>query len=229
MQVCYLCIMSIVIVNTKAYQEGIGKRAISLAQIMEKIGEEYCVNMAIAVQPSDVYMVSSEVNIPVFSQHIDPISFGSNTGWILPQAVKEAGAKGTLLNHSEHRMDTEDIAKTIKVAHATGLTTVACSSNIPVTRTIASFEPLYVAIEPPELIGGNISVTQAQPEIVRGAVQEALDVNPKVLVLCGAGIKNGDDVSKALELGAEGILVASGVVNALDKRSVLEDMARAMI
>lgn len=221
--------MGIIIVNTKTYQEGIGNRAILLARIMEKIGEEYGVNMSIAVQPSDVYMVSNEVEMPVFSQHIDPVSFGSNTGWILPQAVKEAGAKGTLLNHSEHRMRIEDIAQTIDMAHTVGLTTVACTSSITVTKAIASLGPMYVAIEPPELIGGNTSVTQAQPEIVRGAVKAAFEVNPKVLVLCGAGIKNGDDVAKAFELGAKGILVASGVVNARDKHSVLEDMARAMI
>jgi isopentenyl diphosphate isomerase/L-lactate dehydrogenase-like FMN-dependent dehydrogenase len=32
-------------------------------------------------------------------------------------------------------------------------------------------------------------------------------VNPNVRVLCGAGVKNGNDVAKAIELGAEGVLL----------------------
>jgi triosephosphate isomerase len=54
-------------------------------------------------------------------------------------------------------------------------------------------------------------------------------VNRSVRVLCGAGVTTAKDVSKALELGSEGVLVASGVVKNKDPRAVLEDMAGAMI
>jgi len=54
-------------------------------------------------------------------------------------------------------------------------------------------------------------------------------VNKKVKVLCGAGVKNGKDVSKALELGSEGVLLASGVVKATDKKSVIQDLASGIL
>ena len=222
-------IMSIIVVNTKAYEEGIGSKATELARIMEKIGKEYGVEMAIAVQPCDIYRVANETEIKVFSQHIDAIEYGSYTGWILPHAVKEAGGIGTLINHSEHRMKIEDIAKAIEVAKKLNLKIIACASNVAITKAVACFMPDYVAIEPPELIGGDVSVTKAKPGVVKNAVEAVKEINEKVKVLCGAGIKDGRDVAKAIELGTEGILVASGVVKAKDKEKVLEDMAEAMV
>jgi len=221
--------MSIIVVNAKAYKEGIGKNAVKLAKIMEKVGNEYDINMAIAVQPSDIFMVANEVAIDIFSQHVDAIDYGSYTGWISPYAIKEAGAKGSLLNHSEHRMKIEDISKAIKTAKEIGLEIIACASNVEITKAIACFNPNYVAIEPPELIGGDISVTKAKPSIVKNAVEAVKEINKDIKVLCGAGIKSSEDVSKAVELGADGILVASGIVKAKDKEKVLDEMAKAMI
>jgi triosephosphate isomerase len=221
--------MGIIVVNTKAYAEGVGSRAIELAKIMEKVGREYGVEMAIAVQPCDVYKVANEAEIDVFSQHIDAIEYGSNTGWILPHAIKEAGAAGTLINHSEHRMKIEDIARAIEIAKKLNLKIIACASNVTITKAIACFTPDYVAIEPPELIGGDISVTKAKPSVVKNAVDAVKEIDENVKVLCGAGIKDGRDVAKAIELGTEGILVASGVVKAKDKEKVLKDMAEAMV
>ena len=222
-------IMGVIVVNTKTYEEGTGKNAVSLAHIMEQVGKEYGVQMVIAVQPCDVYRVAQQTSIPVFSQHMDAISYGSNTGWTLPHAIKEAGGAGTLLNHSEHRMKLEDIAQARASAKSLGMKVIICASDVPITRAVASLNPEYVAIEPPELIGGDISVTSAQPDIVRDAVDAVRGVNPDVAVLCGAGIKNGKDVAKAAELGAQGILVASGVVKARDQASILAEMAKAMV
>ena len=46
-------------------------------------------------------------------------------------------------------------------------------------------------MEPPELIGGDISVTTADPSIVSDTVAVVKAVNPNVRVLCGAGVKSG--------------------------------------
>jgi triosephosphate isomerase len=53
-------------------------------------------------------------------------------------------------------------------------------------------------------------------------------VGKDVGVLCGAGVKNGRDVAKAVELGAVGVLLASGVVKAKDKRAVLMDLVSGL-
>jgi len=84
--------------------------------------------------------------------------------------------------------------------------------------------PAFIAVEPPELIGGDISVTSADPSIVSDTVAAVKSVNPNVRVLCGAGVKNGEDVAMAIKLGAEGVLLASGVTKANDVDSVLADL-----
>jgi triosephosphate isomerase len=45
-----------------------------------------------------------------------------------------------------------------------------------------------------------------------------------VRVLAGAGISTGDCVKKAIELGADGVLLASGVVKAKNPEEVLFDL-----
>jgi triosephosphate isomerase len=221
--------MNVIVVNVKTYKEGTGKNALELARIMEDVGNEYGIRMIIAVQPTDIFKIADDVSIEVFSQHMDAIDYGSNTGWILPHAIKEAGAKGVLVNHSEHRMKLEDIALNMEMAKKIRLQTIACAGNVNVARALATFKPDYVAIEPPELIGGEISVTSARPEVIKNAVDAVREINENVEVLCGAGIKNGGDVARAIELGAKGILVASGVVKAKNRKAVLEDMARALV
>jgi triosephosphate isomerase len=81
-----------------------------------------------------------------------------------------------------------------------------------------------IAVEPPELIGGDTSVTSADPEIVSGTANLVKSVNPDVRVLCGAGVKNGEDVAMAIQLGTEGVLLASGVTKANDPQGILADL-----
>jgi len=218
----------IIVVNVKAYAEGTGKNALEIAKIMEKVSKDTGVNMVIAVQATDIRMIAGDVGIPVFAQHMDAIKYGSNTGWILPESIKEAGASGVLLNHSEHPMNMKDISEGIKRARELGLETIVCANNIDVTMAAAALSPDFVAIEPPELIGGDISVTEAEPEIIEGAVREVREISPDVKVLCGAGVKRGKDVEKAIELGSAGVLLASGVVKVRDKERVLREMALAI-
>ena len=214
----------IIIVNVKTYSEATGRKAVELAKMMDKLAKETSASLAIAVQHTDIQKVADSVNMPVLAQHIDPISPGSHTGWVLPEAVKEAGANGTLINHSEHRLKLADIDTCIRRAEENKLTTVVCSNNIRASKAIAALEPDFVAVEPPELIGGDISVTTANPEIVKGTVEEVRKISKNIQILCGAGVKNGKDVEKAIELGTDGVLLASGVVKAQDKEKVLRDL-----
>ena len=91
-------------------------------------------------------------------------------------------------------------------------------------KALAALGPTMIAVEPPELIGGDISVTTADPEIVSGTANLVKSVNPDVRVLCGAGVKNGDDVAMAIQLGTEGVLLASGVTKANDPQGILADL-----
>ncbi|HUT81779.1 MAG TPA: triose-phosphate isomerase [Candidatus Bathyarchaeia archaeon] len=215
----------LLLVNFKTYREGTGKKALELAKTCEKVANETNICIAIAVQATDIRMIASEVKIPVFAQHVDPILAGSNTGQIFIEAIKEAGAVGTLINHSEMKIKLASIAKIIDFTKEYNLFSCVCSSTSKIAGAVAVLEPNCCAIEPPELIGSGISVSTAKPEIISETVEIINKINPKVIPLCGAGITNNSDVKKALELGTKGILVASGVVKAKDPEQILTEMA----
>jgi triosephosphate isomerase len=218
----------VIVLNVKTYTEATGDNALAIATLMDKISKETGVSMAIAVQATDISLCAKKINIPVFAEHIDPIKPGSHTGWTLPEAVKAAGAVGTLINHSEHRLLLADVDVCISRAKELNLDHIVCSNNVATSKTIAAFLPNFVAVEPPELIGGDISVTTADPGIVSKTVEAVKDIDKNVKILCGAGVKDGKDVAKAIELGADGVLLASGVVKAKDKKSVIYDLASGL-
>jgi len=216
----------LVLVNFKTYKEATGESSLKLSKTAKEVGEQTGVCVAVAPQTADLRNVT-ESGVLTFAQHIDPVGYGAYTGHVLPETVRDAGAVGTLVNHSERRLGLEVIKATVKRAWESSLKPVVCVDTVVLGKSVASFEPYAVAIEPPELIGTGISVSKAKPEIVSGAVDAVKSVNANVRVLCGAGITSGEDVSAALRLGAEGILVASGVVKAKDSFRALLELASA--
>jgi triosephosphate isomerase len=219
----------VIVLNVKTYAEATGKKVLDIAMLMDKICQETGASMAIAVQATDIKNCAEKVSIPVFSEHIDPIKPGSHTGWTLPEAVKAAGAVGTLINHSEHRLKLADIDFCISRAKELGVDHIICSNNVSTSKAIAAFSPNFIAVEPPELIGGDISVTSADPGVVSDSVNAVQQVDNNVKVLCGAGVKNGKDVAKAVELGTAGVLLASGIVKAKNQESVIRDLTSGLL
>lgn len=211
----------ILLINLKTYKGGTGENALKLARVASKFSRRGT-DVILAAQPMDITRVSK--TIKTFSQHIDPIEFGAHTGHILPESVRKAGAKGTVINHSERRIPIRDIEKCIARAREAGLTTVCCASGIEIVRKIALFKPDFIAIEPPELIGTKISVSQAKPEIIRKSVEIVRKASRKTRVLCGAGIHSREDVSKAMELGASGVILASAVVKSRKPEKVIREL-----
>jgi len=218
----------LILINFKTYEEATGKRALKLAENAEKASLETEICIGIAPQPTDLAPVARLVTLPVFAQHVDPITPGSFTGHILPESVKEAGATGTLINHSERRLKLADIDTAIKRARDAGLVSVVCANNPDVSAAVAALKPDMLAVEPPELIGTGIPVSKAKPEVVSGTVKLVKRISSDVVVLCGAGISAGEDVRAALKLGTEGVLVASAVVKAEDPYRVLLEFAEAV-
>jgi len=217
----------IIVVNFKTYSEATGKRAVKLAKKAEKVSNETKVSIGVAPQFADIAAVAEAVNIPVFAQHVDPIKPGSYTGHVLAESVKEAGATGTLINHSERQLKLSYINEAIKITRENGLISLVCANNPNISAAVAALKPDMIAIEPPELIGTGIPVSKAKPEVVTGAIRLVREVNPKVTILCGAGISHGEDVAAALKLGTEGVLVASGVVKSKDPYRILREFAEA--
>ena len=218
--------LPVIAINFKTYPQATGEKAVLLAQTCEKVSKEYGVSVVVCPQVPDLYRVSRAVDIPVFSQHMDPGDPGRFTGHAIGETLVDAGCAGTLLNHSEKRMQLADIEDAARRAEHLNLYTIICTNNPLVSVAAASLNPNAVAVEPPELIGSGISVSQAQPEVISGTVERIRAVNKKVTILCGAGIGTGDDVKAAIKLGSQGVLLASAVAKSDKPEDVLKDLIK---
>ncbi|MBO96468.1 MAG: triose-phosphate isomerase [Euryarchaeota archaeon] len=212
----------LIIVNFKTYQGAQGHSAEVLARAMESVQTD--ARLVAAVSALDLSsVVEAAPNLEVWCQHLDPIGFGSNTGWLHPETAISRGAKGTLINHAEHKVSLEHVAMLLDQVPE-DFEICACAADIDEAKSLAALVPNYVAVEPPELIGGDVSVTSADPQIVSDTASAVREASEEVMVLCGAGIKSGLDVSKAIELGVSGVLLASGVTKSSNPKEALEDL-----
>ena len=216
--------MPLIAINMKTYPQSCGEKGMALAELCEEVAESSGASIAIAPQQIDMTHMTELFSIPIFAQHVDNAGQGSTTGRVTPEALAEIGCTGTLINHSEYRIPAENVEALVARCRELGLVTIVCTKDAEESQRYAKFKPDFVAVEPPELIGGDISVTTANPDVVSDSVKLVKDVEPGVKVLCGAGVKNGEDVRMAIELGAEGVLLASGVVKAADQKAVLLDL-----
>jgi len=217
--------LPIIIINFKTYPEATGDRALDLARICRDVATKFGKRIIISPQFTDIHRISREssADTPVFAQHIDD-RIGKFTGSVSPLAVREAGAVGTLLNHSERRLPIEEVGKRINAAKAHGLMCLCFADSIEESLKIASFGPEMIAYEPPELVGTGISVSTARPSQITDFVSK---VAPSMRRLVGAGISSAGDVKKALELGADGWGVSSAFTKASDPERVLTQLVEA--
>lgn len=219
----------LIALNFKVYLESIGENAVRLAKIAEEVSREYSISIVVAPPLLDLKAVAEHVSIPVFAQHVDPHHPGSHTGSIIAEDVKMAGAVGSIVNHSEKRLLLADIGAVLERLREAGLLALLCTDTVETTKAGAALGPDMLAIEPPELIGTGIPVSKAKPDVVTGAVEAIKMINPSVHILCGAGISRGEDVARAIELGTEGVLLASAYVKAKDPKKLLAEMADAAL
>jgi triosephosphate isomerase len=205
-----------VLVNLKAYPCDPVEVAAAAAEVADDTG----VRIAVAPQAAHLDRVA-ETGVETWAQHVSPVEYGSHTGSTLAEAAADAGAVGTLLNHSENRLKLADIDASLRAAERADLETVVCANNPRQIAAAAALDPDAVAVEPPELIGTGTPVSKADPDIVTDSVDAAASVSD-VPVLCGAGISTGEDLDAAAGLGSEGVLLASGVAKADDPKAALE-------
>ena len=217
----------LIVVNFKTYATAMGQKAVELAQAMERASNEH-VRMVAVVSAFDLHAVKlAAPTLEVWSQHLDPVGQGSFTGWLQPENAIERGAKGTIINHAEHKVDRNHVQALMEQL-PDEFPICACAADVEEAHRLAELGPTFIAVEPPELIGGDISVTTADPAIVSDTVAAVRNINSNVRVLCGAGVKDGKDVRTAVELGAHGVLLASGVTKASDVDAVLADLVAGL-
>ena len=216
------------IINCKNYEEISGEKIIKFVKTAEKISKKYKVKIAIA-PPQHLIGLVSNSSIPILAQHIDDSKVGSTTGFMIPELLKKSKVKGSLINHSEHRIDPKTISKLVTKLKDLKMISVLCVKDVAEARKYSKLNPDYIAIEPPELIGSGKAVSKERPELIEKAATAVKSSKNKTKLLCGAGIVSGEDVSKAMELGSKGILVASGIVKAKNWDKIMSEFAKSMV
>jgi triosephosphate isomerase (TIM) len=161
----------------------------------------------------------------VICQHVDNEKMGPSTGFIVPEIVKSCGAIGSLINHSEHRIERSSIASLVERLRKLSMASIVCAQEPREVVEISTLQPDFIAIEPPELIGSGKAVSRENPAIITKSIEAA---GSRSRVICGAGITDKDDVTKAMELGSQGILVASGIVKATSWEKKIAELASGM-
>lgn len=219
----------VLIINMKAYPELLNGGAVKLAKAAEKVARELGASIIVAPPHTYLRQVVEAVGIPVYAQSADPVDPGARTGHIPLEFVKDAGAAGVIINHSEHRLLLNDIAYLVGKAKTLNLETVVCAPDPPSSAAAAVLYPTAVAMEPPELIGTGRSVSRTKPDVVVETVNAVRRVNGEVKVITGAGIEDYNDVAKALELGTVGVLVASAIVRAKDWEAKITELAKPLV
>ncbi len=214
---------ALVLINFKTYQESYGKKALALAR---KIAKAKSNGYEVVITPSllTTKEIVDKTKLTVYAQHADHVGLGAHTGRIPAKELKQIGVKGTILNHSERKIPMKFLQEIIESCKKNKLKTVVCASSLSEIKKVAQFNPDYIAYEPSELIGGDLSVTKANPSIIVKAVELVNGINSKIKVLCGAGIHSKEDLGHALLLGTSGVLIGHAVPKSKDPKKFLEGM-----
>ena len=209
-----------------------GADAVRLAVEADGLAVELGVSVVFDPQAVDIPAVAAATSrILVFAQHMDPVAPGRGVGGVLAEAIREAGAVGTLLNHSEKPMTLGDMRRAIDRARATGLYTLVFADSPAEAAALAHLGPDIVLAEPPELIATGVSAGNVMAGFVAQTVAAVKGVDPAILVMSGAGVNGPEDVDRMMRLGLDGTGSSSGILRAADPvaamRGMLEATARA--
>ncbi len=216
----------VLVVNFKAYRTAFDSTAEAIAREASRLASSLGVRIIIA-PPAPVAPRLTRIHEDVYLQHLDPIGFGAHTGSLPAEAAGLLGVRGSLVNHSERKMVLRDVARVVEALKRQGLESIVCADTPAEASAAAYLRPTMIAVEPPELIGTGIPVSKARPEVITESL-EAVRRVADVPLLAGAGISSPEDAVRAVELGANGVLVASVVMKSPDPPAALRGLAEAL-
>ena len=216
------------IINCKNYEEISGDKIKKFIKIAEQVSKKYKVKIAIS-PPQHLIGLVANSSIPILAQHIDDSKIGSTTGYIIPELLKKSKVKGSLINHSEHRISSKEIEKLVLKLKELKMISIVCVKDVAEVKKYLKINPDFIAIEPPELIGSGKAVSKEKPDLIEKAAAIVNNSKNKTNLLCGAVIVSGEDVAKSIELGSKGILVASGIIKAKNWNKIISEFAKALV
>ena len=216
------------IINCKNYDEISGEKITKLLKTVSKVSKKYGIKIAVA-PPHQLLSKTTSYSIPILAQHVDDAKVGSTTGFLIPELLKKSKVRGSLINHSEHRISSKEIEQLVIRLRKLNMMSVVCVKNVSEALKYSKLNPDFIAIEPPELIGSGKAVSKERPELITRAATAVKNAKNQTKLLCGAGIVSGEDVKQAMILGSKGILVASGIIKAKNWQKIIEEFAKAMV
>ena len=216
------------IINCKNYEEISGDKIKKFIKIVEQVSKKYKIKIAVS-PPQHLIGLVANSSIPILAQHIDDSKIGSTTGYIIPELLKKSKVKGSLINHSEHRISSKEIEKLVLKLKELKMISIVCVKDVAEVKKYLKINPDFIAIEPPELIGSGKAISTEKPDLIQKAASIVNDSKNKTKLLCGAGIVSGEDVAKSIELGSKGILVASGIIKAKNWNKIISEFAKALV
>lgn len=212
------------IVNLKSYLYG--KDTLKLAKLADKAAEKYDVDVMFTAKLIDFpEIISNTKHLIYTAQHLDPISPGRGMGMVLPEALKNRGIQAVVLNHAEHPLSITELDYSISKAKELGLMTVICADTVTQCRALAEMHPTAMICEPTSLIGTG---STSNVSYIKETINAIRSVDPNILIMQAAGVSNGSDVKKIMELGADGSGGTSGIIDALDWDAKLDEMIGAL-
>lgn len=215
------------IINLKNYLETSGDNTLKLVKDAEKVSERLDVEIIVSPPQPSLALIVKQTNLKVISQHVDLKKPGSTTGYYVPELIDQIGAAGSLINHSEHPLEITEIKQLIEKLKELNLLSFVCVKTTKELKEILEFTPNYIAIEPPELIGTQKSISSEKPFLIRECKQMVNTKGQISELICGAGINKSEDAKMALEYGAKGILVSSSITKASNWYEKIFELASA--
>ncbi|MFH1248671.1 MAG: triose-phosphate isomerase [archaeon] len=218
----------IILVNFKTYKQSSGINAVKLAAIFSQASKKTGTKFILCPQTADIKIVSCNTSLPVFAQHVDYFQQERSTGFIIPEDVRQEGASGTLLNHSEHRITFSVLRKTIERCNDANLKVVACAASVNEAAKILELNPYCIMYEDPKLVSSSKSITKIEPNSVKKFADIVKSYNKKkktkIIGLCGAGISTKGDIELALQLGCDGVGLSSAITKASNQKKKVYEL-----
>jgi len=216
-----ILLQGMLLINFKTYRESTGAGAITLANNTFELSKELGTPTVVCPNMLDLKDIARIYGGGTWAQHADFEERGRATGWVPIELIKESGAGGLVLNHSEHKLPHQILGKIVEKARILDLKILIFAGSVEESVEVSAFTPDWIGYEPPELVASkDTSVARSKPEIIEKVVQAV----PNIPILVGAGVKDIEDVKVSLKLGARGIGVASGVVLASDQKAAIREL-----
>jgi len=213
------------VVNPKSYLYG--KESLALAKAADDAAKKTGLKIYFPCPFSDIRYIRENTDaIIVTAQAMESLKPGRGMGHLLPEALYDAGARATFLNHAENPMTMAELAKTIARARELGIETIACADSLAEGTAIAAFRPDILLCEPTDLIGTGRT---ADDSYTISIVAKIRSIDPTIAVMIASGITTADDVYRVVRLGADGSGATSGILNAPDPTERIMEMAKAIV